>query len=167
MSDATRFHDLFEANRRYASTFPMAGFEGVARAGVALVTCMDARIDPLAMVGLAPGDAKVLRNPGGRVTESALAGLVLAVHLLSVDRILVVQHTRCAMSSGSEPALRERLSAASGIDASWMTLGAIEVPAAALRDDVGRVRAHPLVPGSVAVGGFCYDVDTGLLDQRA
>ena len=65
-------------------------------AGVAVVTCMDSRIDPLGMLGLKPGDAKIFRNPGGRVTGNALEALVLAVHLLNVDRILIVPHTRCA-----------------------------------------------------------------------
>lgn len=162
--EASEFDDLLRANERYASSFPAGGFDGVARAGVAMVTCMDSRIDPLGMLGLGPGDAKILRNPGGRVTEPAMAGLVLAVTLLGVRRILVAQHTRCAMVADTDQALRDTVSAAAGADASWLRLGAIADPAAALRDDVRRVRAHPLVPPSVAVGGFVYDVDTGRLE---
>lgn len=159
------FADLLDANARYAESFDLAGFDGVAHAGVAIVTCMDSRIDPLRLLGLRPGDAKILRNPGGRVTEQALKALVLGVNLLGVERILVVPHTRCAMASSSEAELRESVGKASGQDASWETFGAIEDQEAALRDDVARVSAHPLVPGSVAVGGFLYDVDTGRITR--
>lgn len=159
------FDDLLAANARYAQDFDLAGFDGIAHAGVALVTCMDSRIAPLAMLGLRPGDAKVLRNPGGRVTDRALVALVLGVHLLGVERILVVPHTRCAMAGASEDEIRARVEAASGLDASGETFGAVEDQAVALRDDVARVRANPLIPPSVAVGGFLYDVDTGRLTQ--
>ncbi|MGW5364939.1 beta-class carbonic anhydrase [Actinopolymorpha pittospori] len=159
------FDDLLAANARYADDFKLAGFDGVAHAGVALVTCMDSRIDPLGMLGLRPGDAKMLRNPGGRVDDQVLVALVVAVSLLGVDRVLVIPHTRCAMASGTENEIRERVSQASGRDASWQTFGAIQDQTAALRDDVARIRAHPLIPESVAVGGFMYDVDTGRLSQ--
>ncbi len=159
------FADLLDANARYAESFDLAGFDGVAHAGVAVVTCMDSRIDPLRLLGLGPGDAKILRNPGGRVTEQALTALVLGVNLLGVERILIVPHTRCAMASASEADLRERVGKASGLDATWETFGAIEDQEAALRDDVARVRAHPLIADSVAVGGFLYDVDTGRITR--
>ena len=100
------FDDLLAANRAFAETFALRGFDGIAHAGVAVVTCMDSRIDPLGMLGLKPGDAKIFRNPGGRVTANALEALVLGVHLLGVDRILIVPHTRCAMASNTEDELR-------------------------------------------------------------
>src|SRR5215217_9589355 len=106
------------ANRDFAEHFDLAGFDGVAHAGVAIVTCMDSRIDPLRMVGLSAGDAKIFRNPGGRVTPQALEALVLGVHLLGVERILIVPHTRCAMTSSTEEELQERVSASAGVDAS-------------------------------------------------
>jgi carbonic anhydrase len=163
VSDA--FEDLLAANRSYAESFAMSGFDGVAHAGVAIVTCMDSRIDPLRMVGLSPGDAKIFRNPGGRVTPQGLEALVLGVHLLNVSRILVVPHTRCAMASSTLDEIRARVTASAGVDASWQTFGVVEDQVAALRDDVQAVRAHPLVPDTVQVGGFLYDVDTGLLDR--
>jgi len=161
MSD---FDDLLAANRAFAEDFALSGFDGVAHAGVAMVTCMDSRIDPLGMIGLTPGDAKILRNPGGRVTDQALVALVLGVNLLKVDRILVVEHTRCAMASASEEDLRERLTDESGVDATWMSLGVIDDQRTTLRADVHKVRAHPLIGDHVTVGGFLYDVDTGLLE---
>ncbi len=160
------FEDLLAANRRFADSFQLGGFDGVAHAGVAIVTCMDSRIDPLRMVGLEAGDAKILRNPGGRVTNDALAALVLGVHVLGVDRVLVVPHTRCAVASNTEQELRQKVSEASGQDASWQSFEVVADQLTALREDVQRVRAHPLVPDSVAVGGFLYDVDTGLLEQH-
>jgi carbonic anhydrase len=160
------FQDLLDANRKYAETFDLSGFDGVAHAGVALVTCMDSRIDPLRMLGLQAGDAKIFRNPGGRVTPQALEALVLGVHLLNVRRILVIPHTRCAMASSTLDELRAKVGASAGQDASWQTFGVIEDQEETLLDDVRKVRSHPLIPDSVEVGGFLYDVDTGLLDHR-
>jgi carbonic anhydrase len=157
------FADLLAANRTFAETFAMKGFDGVAHAGVAVVTCMDSRIDPLGIIGLKPGDAKIFRNPGGRVTEQALEALVLGVHLLNVKRVLVMPHTRCAMASSSLEELRESVGASAGQDASWQTFGVVEDQVAALQDDVRKVHTHPLIPDSTVVGGFLYDVDTGLL----
>jgi len=161
---STDFDDLLAANREFAASFDLGGFDGKAHAGVALVTCMDSRIDPLGMLGLKPGDAKIFRNPGGRVTDAALEAMVLGVHLLSVERVLVVPHTRCAMTSATENELRERIGASAGVDAWWQSFGVIADQRAALADDVHRVRSHPLIPDTIPVGGFIYDVDTGLLE---
>jgi carbonic anhydrase len=159
------FGDLLAANEEYAARFTMQGFDGIAHAGVAIVTCMDSRIDPLAMVGLRPGDAKIFRNPGGRVTDQAMEALVLGVHLLRVDRVLVVPHTRCAMASSTLEEVQRRVGGSAGQDASWLTFGVVDDQERALRADVAKVRSHPLVPSSVAVGGFLYDVDTGRLTR--
>ena len=159
------FADLLQANERYADTHDLSGFDGIARAGVAIVTCMDSRIEPLQMVGLTHGDAKIFRNPGGRVTDAALEALVLGVHLLNVRRILVVPHTRCAMTKMSENELREKISELSGQDAWWQHFSVVPDQHAALVEDVHRVTSHPLIHGRVEVGGFLYDVDTGRLTQ--
>ncbi|CAB4771161.1 unannotated protein [freshwater metagenome] len=160
------FEDLLSANREFATDFAFGGFDGIAKAGVAIVTCMDSRIDPLRMIGLQAGDAKIFRNPGGRVTEAALEAIVLAVHLLNVDRVLVVPHTRCAVASNTEEVLRERVAESAGTDVTWQRFHVIEDQVATLGLDVHRVKSHPLVPDSVQVGGFVYDVDTGLLEQK-
>lgn len=161
------FDDLLSANKKFAETFDLAGFDGVAHAGIAIVTCMDSRIAPLQMLGLNPGDAKIFRNPGGRVTPQALEALVLGVHLLKVERILVVPHTRCAMATSTLDEMREKVGKSAGQDASWQNFGVVTDQEGTLRDDVRTVRAHPLIPASIAVGGFLYDVDTGLLEQLA
>jgi carbonic anhydrase len=160
------FDDLIAANKEFAEHFQLGGFDGVAHAGVALVTCMDSRIDPLGMLGLEPGDAKIFRNPGGRVTEAAMEALVLGVHLLGVKRILVVPHTRCAMASNTEQELQVRVGESAGQDVSWHRFHAIDDQISSLQEDVIRVRTHPLIPESIKVGGFMYDVDTGLVEQK-
>ena len=167
LENPTGFQDLLDNNRSYAENFHLAGFDGIAKAGVAIVTCMDSRIDPLGIIGLEPGDAKIFRNPGGRVTEAALEALVLATHLLNVNRILVVPHTRCAMTSSTENELRRQITELSGIDASWQSFGVIDDQVQKLREDLAKVRSHPLIPDSALVGGFIYDVDTGLLQPVA
>src|SRR3546814_5991040 len=93
--------------------------------GAAVVTCMDSRRDPLGMLGLSPGDAKIFRNPGGRVTQAALEALILGVHLLNVDRIVVVPHTRRAMTSSTQDELRDKISELSGQDAHWQFFGVV------------------------------------------
>ena len=159
------FDDLLEANKKFAADFTLGGFDGKAHAGVALVTCMDSRIDPLAMLGLKHGDAKIFRNPGGRVTPQALEALVLGVHLLGVERILVVPHTKCAMAKHSENKVRELITESAGVDASWASFGVVPDQKQGLLEDVRKVQTHPLIPASVKVGGFMYDVDSGLMEQ--
>ena len=123
---------------------------------------MDSRIDPLRMLGLKAGDAKIFRNPGGRVTEAALEALVLGAHLLGVDRILVIPHTRCAMASSTEQELRDRVG---DVRRAGRLLAALPRG----RGPAGRAspRTSPRCaptrwsPSTVLVGGFIYDVDTG------
>ena len=159
------FDDLLANNAEYATDFADGYFDGIAKAGVAIVTCMDSRIEPLGMVGLRIGDAKILRSPGGRISTSVLAGLVLGVQLLQVDRILIVPHTRCAMASGTDDDLRRVITEKTGSDATWMSFGASPDQAGRLRTDVDMVSNHPLIKGHAEVGGFMYDVDTGRLKQ--
>ncbi len=159
------FDDLLANNAEYATDFADGYFDGIAKAGVAIATCMDSRIEPLGMVGLRIGDAKILRSPGGRISTSVLAGLVLGVQLLQVDRILIVPHTRCAMASGTDDDLRRVITEKTGSDATWMSFGASPDQAGRLRTDVDMVSNHPLIKGHAEVGGFMYDVDTGLLSR--
>lgn len=159
------FDDLLAQNRIYAEDFHDGGFDGIARAGVLVVTCMDSRIEPLGMLGLKLGDAKILRTPGGRITRDALVGCLLGVHLLNVQRIMVVPHTRCAMASGDDAEIALAVHEATGTDISGMVLGSTPNQAAGLKYDVQLIRTHPLINGRCLVGGFLYDVDTGLLEQ--
>ena len=121
---ARDFDDLLEGNAEYRERFSLGGFDGIAHAGVGMVTCMDSRIEPLEMIGLRVGDAKIIRTPGGRVTSDALVGCVLGVHLLGVNRIMIVPHTRCAMASGEDADITAKVKEATGEDISDMRLGA-------------------------------------------
>lgn len=160
----TAFGDLLLGNQRYARSAPRP-LQGIARAGVTIVTCMDSRLDPLGMVGLRLGDAKVIRTPGGHVTADAVVGCILSTHLLHVHRILVVQHTRCAMASGDDGALRAKVAAATGADLGSLTIGADPDQRPRLQADTTMLRDHPLLAEGVVVGGFLYDVDTARLEQ--
>ncbi|RYB91878.1 carbonic anhydrase [Nocardioides oleivorans] len=166
MRHVSDFDDLLQANREFSDSFDLGGFDGKAHAGVGLITCMDSRINPLRMLGLKYGDAKIFRNPGGRVTPQALEALVLGVHLLNVQRILIVPHTRCAMAASSEAELRARIGESAGTDASWASFGVVTDQLDQLRQDVAKVRTHPLIGDRAKVGGFMYDVDTGLMTQH-
>ena len=104
-----------------------------------------------------------LPQPGRSRHRGGLEALVLATHLLNVDRILVVPHTRCAMASNTEDELRDQVGASAGEDASWHELRRHRRPGAQLREDLAKVRSHPLIADWALVGGFIYDVDTGLL----
>ena len=157
------FADLFEANERYAAVEHEVADSGVARRGLAIVTCIDSRIDPLAVFGLEPGDAKILRNAGARVTDDVLRTLALAVAALGVTRIAVVQHTDCKMASASDAELVDAVVEATGRAAEGFEPLAITDQAAVLRADVAAVRDSPWVADRVVVGGLVYDLRSGRL----
>lgn len=160
------FDDLLTANRRYARTAPK-GFDGIAHEGILILTCMDSRIEPLEMVGLRIGEAKILRTPGGRLTPDALAGMVMGVHRLEVSRILIIPHTKCAAASRTEEETRAVIRETSGVDTGDFHFGVDPDQLGRLIDDVAAVQAHPLIGPFASVGGFIYDVDTGLLERKA
>lgn len=157
------FDDLLDANRRYRTQFHDSGVAGTAAKGLAVLTCIDSRIDPLALLGLQAGDAKIIRNAGARVTPDALRSLVIAVNLLSVTRVCVVHHTDCAMIGATEAEFRERISARRGIDASGWDFLASTDQLATMRSDIELITACPLMPPDLVVGGFVFDVHSGEL----
>jgi carbonic anhydrase len=159
------FDDLFEANRGYASRFGLAGIPAPAAKKFGLVTCMDSRIEPLAMLGLGPGDAKILRNAGGRVTTDVLRSLILATRFLGVRRIAVMQHTGCAMAYLSDDSIKSDLAEEGVAQTDGWEFLAMEDPESALREDVDRVRSCELLAPGVVVEGWRYDVETGLISQ--
>lgn len=161
----SEFADLLAANEKYAESFALNGFDGVAHAGVAMVTCMDSRIEPLEMIGLRVGDAKIMRTPGGRLGADTLIGCILGVHLLGVNRIMIVPHTQCAMAKGDDHVIAAAVREKTGADLGGMALGASPNQEENLAADVAVLRSHPLIAGRAEIGGFIYDVDTGLLRQ--
>lgn len=158
------FDDVVEANAAYARTFSLRGVEPRAAKGLGIVTCMDSRIEPLAMLGLAPGDAKILRNAGARVTDDVVRTLVLAHYLLGVERVMVVAHTNCRMAGGTEADVHAAISAAGGPDTSELSFLVATDQLASLREDVERAQSSPYLKDLV-IGGFLYDVDTGSVSR--
>jgi carbonic anhydrase len=157
------FDDLLEANERYRTQFHDSGVRGVAAKGLAVLTCVDSRIDPLAMLGLRAGDAKIIRNAGARVTDDALRSLVLVVNLLGVTRVCVVAHTDCAMVGSTEEELRARIGTMRDADASAWEFLAIADQRATLASDIERIGSCPLLPADLEVAGFVFDVHSGAL----
>jgi len=164
-SEGTKgFDDLLAANAGYAARFRSAGLEGRAARGLAVVTCMDSRIEPLLMLGLSNGDAKILRNAGGRITGDVLRTLVLAVHLLGVERVMVVAHTDCRMAKVTDEQVHQAILAESGLDTRSLTFRTVTDQRRTLAEDVQRVRSSPYLPRGLPVLGAMYDVATGRLE---
>lgn len=158
------FDDLLAANKRYARSSPK-GFDGIAHQGVMILTCMDSRLEPLDMMGLRVGEAKILRVTGAHLSETALAAMVIGVHKLHVNRILIIPHTHCAAASMTEEEMEAAIEASSGISVTGYNFGVDPDQIGRLKNDVQRVRDYPLIGPFATVGGFLYDVETGLLDH--
>jgi carbonic anhydrase len=157
------FADVLAANEAYARSFAHGGLQARAAQGLAVLTCIDSRIEPLATLGLAPGDAKILRNAGARVTDDALRTLVLASYLLGVDRVMVIAHTDCRMT-GSEDDVHAAMREAGAPNTDELHFLVTEDQEATVRGDVELLRSSPYLT-HVHVGGFRYDVESGRLSQ--
>jgi carbonic anhydrase len=161
-----QFADVIEANAAYAAAFASSDLSGWAARELAVVTCMDSRIDPLRVLGMEAGDVKILRNAGARVTEDVLRTLVLATYLLGVKRVLVMPHTDCKMASGAEADVHESIAQQFGVDTRSIEIRTVDDQLGALITDVVRVRSYPLLPPDLVVGGAVFDVRTGRLDLK-
>ena len=157
------FEDVLTSNDEYVKSFADEGLTGTAASGLAVITCMDSRIDPLGVLGKKPGDVKILRNAGARVTDDMLRTLILATYLLGVTRVLVMPHTNCRMAGGSESQIHAAILAEHGIDTRSVEFRTVDDQEAALRTDLVRIRSHPLLPPGLVVGGVIFDVHTGAL----
>ncbi|GAA2859122.1 carbonic anhydrase [Streptosporangium fragile] len=158
----TAFDDLLAANEEFSATFSDAALTGRAARGLAVVTCMDSRIDPLGVFGLKPGDAKILRNAGARVTDDVLRTLVLAVYLLGVERVMVMPHTDCGMNKVTDDDVHA-IAAGRGVDTRSLDFHTVPDQDAALRHDLTKIKTSPFLPPGMPVGGAIYDVRTGKL----
>ena len=171
MSANVNVKEILAANEDYAGAFGDKGAlsHDPARR-FAIVTCMDCRLDPAKFTGLSEGDAHVIRNAGGRVTEDAIRSLLISYEMLGTNEWFIIQHTHCGMQGFTNDEARARFAANAdrhGIDANaahyidFMPIsGTIEEN---LIRDVHRLRTHPLVPASITIHGYIYDVHTGRL----
>src|SRR3954463_11238520 len=147
MADADPFADVLAANDEFAPGYDPQGLEATAARGLAVLTCMDSRIDPLRMLGLVRGDAKILRNAGARVTDDVLRTLGPARSLLGVERVMVVAHARCRMAGGSEDDVHAAITDAGGPDTRSMSFLTTTDQESAVRRDVQRGRRSPARTG--------------------
>jgi carbonic anhydrase len=161
------FADVVTSNEEYAAGYLPPATSGWAARGLAVVTCMDSRIDPLRALGMAPGDAKILRNAGARVTDDVTRTLMLATYLLGVTRILVMPHTDCKMASAEEADVHAAILERYGVDTRSIEIRTVTNQESALITDVVRLRAFPLFPAGITVGGAILDVTTGRLRPMA
>ena len=155
------FADVLGANKEYVANFKYSELTGRAAKGLAIVTCMDSRINPLSVGGMRSGDAKILRNAGARVTDDVLRTLVLATYLLGVNRILVMPHTDCRMANETEEELHAHIDREHGVDTRALEFKTVKDQKAARAVDVQQIRSYPLIREGVIVGGAIYDVKTG------
>jgi carbonic anhydrase len=176
--------EVVAANRSYASNFGDKGKLPLPPARrFAILTCMDARLDPAKYAGLAEGDAHVIRNAGGRATDDAIRSLVISYKLLGTKEWFVIHHTDCGMELFTDDVmaglLDKSLETAKVDDKGWHDVGkgpgsvhghftkwhTISNLNQSVVDDVKRIRTHPLVPGSIPIYGYVYDVRSGRLNE--
>lgn len=154
---------FLDANREYAKTFS-GGLPGTPARKVAVVTCMDCRIDPLRALGVNLGDANVIRNAGGLVVEDTIRSLAISQRKLGTTAIMIIQHTRCGLSTFSDDEFRAELAAETGVTPPWgpRPFGQQEDN---VRAALEAIRTSPFLPHTDDVRGFIFDVDTGLLSE--
>jgi carbonic anhydrase len=178
--------EVLEANRRYAAAFGDKRNLAMPPARrFAVLTCMDARLDPAKFAGLAEGDAHVIRNAGGRASDDAIRSLAISYKLLGTKEWFVIHHTNCGMEFFTNELMRDLLASSletarltpegfqdvgkgpgsrAGEYIEWLT---IKDQKQSVTDDVERIRNHPLTPRGIPVYGYIYDVATGLLNEVA
>ncbi len=158
-----RIDELLAANERYAAGFTKGSLPSPPALGLAVLTCMDARIDPARALGVEEGDAHVIRNAGGRASEDAIRSLVISSHLLGTREFLVIHHTDCGMLTFSNEEIRDRIRQNLGADASHVDFLPLTDLDTGVRKDVEVIRSSPLLPRDISVRGFVYNVQSGRL----
>jgi carbonic anhydrase len=157
---------LLKNNEAYVSSFDKGDLALPPAKKVAVVACMDARLDPARALGLQEGDAHVIRNAGGRAAD-ALRSLVISQQLLGTEEVIVLHHTDCGMLTFENPTLHGICQERLGADASAIDFLPFSDLEQSVRDDVAAIRDSPLIPDDVAVSGFIYDVKTGRIREVA
>ena len=158
--------ELLEANAEYARNFNLGDLPIPPARKLAIVTCMDARIDPAKAFGLKEGDAHVIRNAGGRARE-ALRSLVISQRLLGTNEIAVIHHTDCGMVRFTNQDLHAKVKQDLGADASNIDFLPFTDIEESVREDLAYLLSSPLIPGDVVIRGFVYDVHSGRLNEVA
>jgi carbonic anhydrase len=176
--------EVLQANEEYASSFgARADLPLPPARGLAILTCMDARLDPAKYAGLSEGDAHVIRNAGGRASDDAIRSLVISYKLLGTKEWFVIHHSNCGMEFFTDEVIRGLLASSletaelgpdgfrdvgtgpGSAEASYIDWLTITDNAQSVVDDVTRIRNHPLVPANIPIYGYIYDVATGRLNE--
>ena len=160
-----KFEEFKRANERYAAGFDKGDLPIPPARKVAVVTCMDARLHPEEFLGLELGDAHVIRNAGGRVSDDAIRSLVISERLLGTEEIVVIHHTDCGMVTFRNEDLAAKIKQDLDVDASGYDFLPFSDLEKGLREDVEKIRASELIPDDIEVHGAVYDVKTGELRE--
>jgi len=155
---------LLANNESFAASFDQADLPGAPILKLAVVACMDARIDPIRLLGLKPGDAHVLRNAGGVVTDDVLRSLAISQNLLRTEEIIVIQHTRCGLLTFTDEEFARRLELETGSRPQWHAHTFTDLEQN-VRDSIAHIREDPFIPRTDNLRGFVYEVETGRLRE--
>ena len=159
--------DLLAENASYAAAFAASGTGSLPSPptrGVAVVACMDARLDVYAALGLSPGDAHVIRNAGGVVTDDVVRSLSISQRLLGTEEIVLIHHTDCGMLTFGDDEFKASIERDTGIRPPWAAEAFADLEGD-VRQSIARVRASPFIPNKESVCGFVYEVETGRLRE--
>jgi carbonic anhydrase len=156
--------ELVANNEAYAARFDKGSLPLSPAKKLAVVACMDARIDPASVLGLTEGDAHVIRNAGGVVTDDEIRSLAISQRLLGTEEIILIHHTDCGMLTFSDDDFRLAIQEETGIKPEWAAEAFSDLDED-VRQSVGRIHASPFIPRKGNVRGFVYDVETGRLRE--
>lgn len=156
--------ELLEHAARYASTFTKGDLPLPPGKHVAIVACMDARLNPYGLLGLSEGDAHVIRNAGGIVTQDELRSLAISQRLLGTTEIILIHHTDCGMLTFTDDQFRTSIEAETGIKPTWAAEAFTDLDVD-VRQNIARIHADSSIPIKTSVRGFVYDVRTGALRE--
>jgi carbonic anhydrase len=156
--------EVLKANEQFAANFREGNLAMPPARKLAVLACMDARIDVNRVLGLGIGDAHVIRNAGGIATDDAIRSLIISHHLLGTREFAIINHTDCGMLTFQDRELQQRLRAATGADAN-IAFHAFSDVERNVREQIDRVRSHPWIPKEIPVRGFIYDVKNGRLSE--
>jgi carbonic anhydrase len=160
---STEYARILAENARYTEAFDRSALTAAPLSGLAILACMDARLDVEEALGLRTGDAHVIRNAGGRASDDAIRSIIISQELLGTDEVVVIAHTECGLLGADEAALRERLTARTGRSLA-IDFGAFTDLTAFVREQVETIRAHPWVH-RVPIHGLIFDVASGRLSE--
>ena len=160
----TRNDDLLQANERFAAGYDSRHLDVRPRRKLAIVACMDSRLDIFAALGLQPGEAHVLRNAGGVVTDDVIRSLAVSQRRLGTEEIVLIHHTDCGMQKVTDDGFRAELQEATGIAPSFAIESFTDLDAD-VRQSIERIKHSPFLLHRDKVRGFVYDVDTGALSE--